>query len=150
MSDWLSVHCSHSAQLQIPPFSSFALVTHPSRGRATHLCISMYKAVTGLDDGLSLVCRQAIVWTSDSLLSIGNEVRWILNNKTMSMQENEFENVIYKSRPLCIGLNVSKYSQRILPAVFMHIVVCIKRHHGHGDWLRPLWRQLNIGLGKYF
>ena len=66
------------------------------------------------------------------------------------MQENEFENVIYKSRPLCIGLNVSKYSQRILPAVFMHIVVCIKRHHGNGDWLRPLWRQLNIGLGKYF
>ena len=47
---------------------------------------------------------------SDSLL-IGNEVQWNLNNnKTISMQENEFENVMYKNRPLCFGLNVSKYS----------------------------------------
>ena len=43
------------------------------------------------------------------------------------MQENEFENAIHKSQPLCIGLNVSKYSKRLLPAVIVHIVVLGER-----------------------
>ena len=56
-----------------------------------------WTVITGSDNGLSPVCRQAITWTNAGLLSIGlletSLLKWNLNqNFIIFIQENAFQN----------------------------------------------------------
>ena len=76
-------------------------------GRVTHICISKLTIVAS-DNGLSPGRRQAIIWTYDGILSIGNKLQWNLNqNSYIFIQENAFEKVVCEmaailSRPQCV------------------------------------------------
>ena len=81
-------------------------------GRVMHKCVSKLPII-GSDNGLSPGRRQAIIWTNDGLLWIivnlthGNKLQWNLNrNPYIFIQENAFENVVWKMAAICLGLNV--------------------------------------------
>ena len=73
------------------------LKTH--RGRVTHICVST-QTIIGSDNGLSPGRRQAIIWTSAAILSIGplganfNEI--VIEIGYIFIQENAFKNVVRK------------------------------------------------------
>ena len=53
------------------------------------------------DDGLLPGWCQAIIWTNAGILLI-----LLLGIYTSFIQENTFDNIIWKWRPFCLGLNV--------------------------------------------
>ena len=76
-----------------------------------HICVSKSTSI-GSDNGLSPDRRQAIVWTNAGILLIGplhgSRLQWNLNrNLYRFIQENAaLENIVWKWRPFCLGLNV--------------------------------------------
>ena len=83
------------------------LLTH--WGRATHICVSKL-TIIALDNGLSPVRRQAIIWTNAGILLIGplgtNFSEILIRNLNIFIKENAFENVVWKlailPRPQCV------------------------------------------------
>ena len=94
----------HSLRKWTPLESSMALLTH--WGRVTHICVGNLPII-GSDNGLSPDRRQAIIWTN---AGIRNKFQWNFNqNYNIFIQENAFENVVWKtaailSRPQCVKL----------------------------------------------
>ena len=85
---------------------SYWFLTH--WGRVTHICVSKL-AIIAWDNGLSPGRRQAIIWTNAGILLIRPKLQWNLNRNLYTfIQENAFENVVWKWRPFCLGLNVLK------------------------------------------
>ena len=79
-------------------------------GRVTHICVGKL-IVIGSDNGMSPDRRQAIIWPTAGLLSIGplaNIFQWKFNkNTTIFIEENARENVVCEmafilSRPQCV------------------------------------------------
>ena len=74
-----------------------------------HICISKL-IIIGSDNGLSPGRRQAIIWASDGILSIGplatnfNEI--VIEINTFSFKKIHFKMLSGKWRPFCLGLNV--------------------------------------------
>ena len=79
-------------------------------GRVTHICVG-YLAIMGSDNGLSPGRRQAIIWTNAGILLIGplgTNFSEIYQNSYVIIQENVFENIVWKmaamlSRPQVHG-----------------------------------------------
>ena len=87
----------------------------------THICVSKL-TIIGSDNGLSPGRRQAIIWTNDGLLLIGplgtnfSEILIEINTfsfKNIFIQENTFENVVWKIAAICLGLNMLNYCSLI-------------------------------------
>ena len=80
--------------------------THWGRMMHIHVCVSKLSIISS-DDGLSPSRRQAIIWTNAGLLLIGPKLQWNLNQISyIFIQENAFENVVWKMPSICLGLNV--------------------------------------------
>ena len=88
-------------------FATYPL-THWSRG--THICVSKL-SILGSDNG------RLVAWSAPSHylnqywdivnLTLGNKLQWNLNrNEYIFIQENAFENVVWKLAAICLGLNV--------------------------------------------
>ena len=75
-------------------------------GRATHICVGNL-TIIGSDNGLAPDRRQAIIWTNAGILLIGPL------RINVFIQENAFENVVWKMRPFYLGLNVLRYVGKI-------------------------------------
>ena len=78
--------------------------------RVTHICVSKL-TIIGVDNGLSPICHQAIIWTNDGILFIlRNKLQWNLKWYSYNfIEENALENGIRKmvtilSRPQCVKL----------------------------------------------
>ena len=84
-----------------------SMLTHWDR--VTHICVGKL-TIIGSDNGLSPGRRQAIIWTNAGILLIGpprNKLQWISNqNSYIFIQENPFQNVVWKRGPFCVGPNV--------------------------------------------
>ena len=78
-------------------------------GQVTHICVSKL-TVIGSDNGLSPDQRQAIIWTSAGILSIGppgthfNEI--LIEIHTFSFKKMHLKMSSGKWRPFCVDLNV--------------------------------------------
>ena len=75
-------------------------------GWVTHICVANPNIIDS-DDGLSSGRCQAIIWISAGILLIGNKFQWNLNRNHIFIQENGFQNVIWKMvaiwcRPQCV------------------------------------------------
>ena len=82
-SSWCMMH-----PLELPT----SCLTH--WGRVTHICVNKI-IIIGSDNGLAPGLRQAIIWTNDGMLLIGNKLQWnIEQNQYIFIQGNEFENVV--------------------------------------------------------
>ena len=82
-------------------------------GRVTHICVGKL-TIIGSDNGLSPGRRQAIIWTIAGRnivnWTLGNKLQWNLKrNSYIFIQENAFENVVWKWRPFCLSLYVLKW-----------------------------------------
>ena len=90
--------------------SKISTLTH--WGRVTHICVSEL-TIIGSDNGLSPVRRHAIIWTNAGILLIGplgTNFNEIFNRNSYNfIEENAFENVVWKWRPFCLDLNVLSY-----------------------------------------
>ena len=94
--------------------SDLIVLTH--WGWKTHICISKLN-INGSDNGLSPGWHQTNIWNNDEILLI-----WPLGTNFSDMlfkihififiQENPFENVIWKLAAFCLGLNVLIYDLR--------------------------------------
>ena len=70
----------------------------------THICVSKL-SIHGSDNGLS-PGRRNQCWNIVNLI-LGNKLHWNLNrNQYIFIQENAFENVVWKVLAICLGLNV--------------------------------------------
>ena len=73
------------------------------------MCVNKL-TVIGSDNGLSPGRRQAIIWTNAGILlirTLGTNFSEILNrNSSIFIQDNAFENVVWKMAAICLGLNV--------------------------------------------
>ena len=89
-------------------------------GRVTYICVSKL-TIIGSDNGLSPGRRQAIIWTSARILSIGsletNFSEILIGIQTFSFKKMQLKMSSAKWCPFCLGLNVlnwaaetSKYS----------------------------------------
>ena len=102
----------------------------------THICVGK-TTIIGSDNGLSPDRRQAIIWTNAGILMIGNKLQSNLNrNSNIVIQENAFENVVWKmavilSRPQCVKVNqwiLRQLNQSCAPtvkavhAIFMFVI----------------------------
>ena len=89
----------------------------------THICVSKL-IIVGSENGLLPERHQAIICTNAEILLIGPvETTFIeiLNEKRnsyMFIQENVFENVVWKVAPFCVGLNDLK--ERHIMAIVPH------------------------------
>ena len=83
------------------------LLTH--WGRVTHICVSKL-TIIGSDNGLSPGRRQAIIWTSVGILSIGplgaNFSEILIGIYAFSFKKMHLKMSSAKWRPFCLGLNV--------------------------------------------
>ena len=73
-------------------------------GRAMHICISKLTIIDS-DNGLSPGRRQAIIWTNAGILLIRHLGT---NFSEILIEIHTFENVVWKWRPFCLGLNELK------------------------------------------
>ena len=78
-------------------------------GLVTHICVSKL-TIIGSDNGLSPDRRQAIIWTSAGLLSIG-PLRTYFSENLIKIQQFSLKKMHVKMasaewRPSCLGLNV--------------------------------------------
>ena len=85
-------------------------VTH--WGRVTHTCVSKL-TITDSDNGLSPGRRQAIIWTNAEILLIGTPGTNFNRNSYIFIQENPFQNIVWKmaavlSRTQCVKYNRNK------------------------------------------
>ena len=75
-------------------------------GRVTHICVSKL-TIIGSDNGLSPGRRQAIIWTNAWILliwTLGTNFSEIISNiSCIFIQENAFENVIWKKAAILSG-----------------------------------------------
>ena len=74
----------------------------------THICVSKL-SILGSDNGLSPGRRQAIIYTNAGILLIwpvGTNFSEILIDWYIFIQENAFQNVVWKMAAICLGLNV--------------------------------------------
>ena len=84
-------------------------------GRATHICVGKL-TIIGSENGLSPSWCQAIIWTSDGLLSIGplrkyfNEV--LIKTQQFSMKKMHLKMSSEKQRLCCLGPNVLRPCKR--------------------------------------
>ena len=75
-------------------------------GRVTHICVSN-QTIIGSDNGLSLIRRQAIIWTNAGILLIGhlgtnfNEI--LIEIHTLSLNEMHLNMSSAMWRPFCLG-----------------------------------------------
>ena len=81
-------------------------------GRVTHICVSDL-TIIGLDNGLSLGRRQAIIWTNAGILLIRplgtNFNEMLIEILTFSFKKMRLKVSFAKWRPSCLGLNVLKW-----------------------------------------
>ena len=91
-------------------------------GRLTHICVSKL-TIIGSDNGLLPGRRQAIIWTNAGIFvnwTLRNKLQWNFNrNSSIFIQENRFENVIWKmaailSQPQCV--KEKSFAQIFLPS----------------------------------
>ena len=88
-------------------------------GRVTHICVSKLTIIAS-DNGLSPGRRQAIIWTSAGILSIGplgtNFSEILIAIITFSFKKMRLKLSSAKWRPCCLGLNVLRvsYGYRLL------------------------------------
>ena len=86
---------------------AYQLLTH--WGRATHICVSKLTIIRS-DNGLSPGRRQAIIWTSIGILSVGtletNFSRKLSEIHPFSFRKMHFKITSGKWRPFCLGLNL--------------------------------------------
>ena len=71
--------------------------------RVTHICVSKL-TIIGLDNGLSLGRRQAIIWTNAGILLIAPLI--LIEITTFSLKKMHLKRSSGKYRPSCLGLNV--------------------------------------------
>ena len=88
------------------PSKTIGILTH--WGRVTHISVSNL-TIIGLDNGLSPVRRQAIIWTNAGILLIGplvtNFSEISIEIYTFSIKKRHLK-ISEKWRPFCLGLNV--------------------------------------------
>ena len=76
-------------------------------GRVTHICVSKL-TIIGSDKGLSSGRRQESWHIINS--NLRNKLQWnFRHNSCIFIQENAFENVVWKMAAICLGLNVIMY-----------------------------------------
>ena len=79
-------------------------------GRVTHICVNKL-TIIGSDNDLSFDWRQAIIWTNAGKMdnwTLGNKRQWNLNrNSYISIQENVFENVVWKMAAIVMCVKVA-------------------------------------------
>ena len=84
----------------------------------THICVGKL-SILASDNGLSPGRRQAIIWTNAGILLIGplgtNFSEILIEINYIFIQENAFENVVWKMAAICLGLNVLTHSGLVLP-----------------------------------
>ena len=76
-----------------------------------HICVSKLRII-GSDNGLSPGRRQAIIWTNAGIIinwALKNKLRWNINRNLYFKIYIIFQNVVWKLRPFCLGLNVSTF-----------------------------------------
>ena len=108
-------------------------------GWVTHICVSKL-TIIGSDNGLPPGRRQAIIWTDAGILLIrplGTNFGEIINRiSNIFIQENAFEEVIWKMGGLCLSLNVLILQLYLLwpmnYCVMRFIVLCINVHNSSG------------------
>ena len=103
-------------------------------GRMTHICVSKPPIICS-NNVLSPGRRQAIFWTNAGVLLIG-PLR--TNSSEILIQENTFENVIWKWRPFFLGLNVVKKF-----GIYCNISDGVYR--GPGYWNKSITYKLGCG-----
>ena len=89
--------------IMIMTIMSISVLTH--WGRVMHICVIKQTSI-GSDNGLSPSRRQAIIWTNAGILLIGP---WGTNLSKISINfidENAFEDVVWKMAAILPGLNV--------------------------------------------
>ena len=102
-------------------------------GRVTHICV-VKLTIIGSDNGLSPGRRQAIIWTSAGLLSIGplatQFIEMLIEIPTFSFTKMHLKMSSGKWRPFCLGLNVltceqatSHYLKHWMPSVLTYMCV---------------------------
>ena len=99
-----------------------------------HICVSKL-TIIGSDNGLSPSRRQAIIWTNAWILLIGpnwNKLQWNSNrNLYIFIQENLFENVVWKKVPILYPPQcVNPYHAEL---VLGNIFSVISQHGGGTD-----------------
>ena len=81
----------------------------PHWGWATHICV-VDLTITGSDNGLSPIRRQAIIWTNAGILLIGplgtNFSEILIKIYKFSVKKMHLKMSSGKWRPSCLGLNV--------------------------------------------
>ena len=148
---WLKFaqNCSSSPNIS-PLHNTITLMTLGGRwaletslthwGRVTHICVSRLTIIAS-DNGLSPGRRQAIIWTSAGILSIGplgtNFSEILIAIITFSFKKMRLKVSSAKWRPCCLGFNV--------------LNCCLfarTRHYFMPSLLNLLLRSLPIGDGK--
>ena len=109
--EWIHDFAPHFTTVDVITYScsdwSSTMWTH--WGRVTHICVSKLTIIAS-DNGLSPGRRQAIIWTSAGLLSIGplgtkfSEI--VIEIHTFSFKKMPLKMSSGKWRPFCLGLNV--------------------------------------------
>ena len=83
--------------------------------RVTHTCLGKLTSI-GSDNGLSPGRRQAIIWTSAGILSIGplgtNFSEILIGIQTFSFKKMHLKMSSVKWRPFCLGLNVLRLTSQ--------------------------------------
>ena len=100
-----------------PPFEPIMMLSSPLThwGRVTHICVSKLTTIIDSDNGLLPDRRQAIIWTNAGLLLIGplgtNFSEILIGILTFSFKKMRLKVSSAKRRPLCLGLNVLKWTR---------------------------------------
>ena len=112
-------------------------LTH--RGRVMHICISKLTIISS-DNGLLPGRRQAIIGTNTAILfigPIGNKLQWNLNqNLYIFIQENAFENVIWKMAPILSQLKYVKKEWHLYPRMISIFHIICDLHALTATWLQ--------------
>ena len=90
-----------------PLSKDLRLLTH--WGRVTHICVGNL-TITGSDNSLSPVRRQAIVWTNAGILQIGLLATIFREICIFSFKKLHLKMSSGKWRPFCLGLNALIHS----------------------------------------
>ena len=68
---------------------------------------SINYVITGIDTGLLLVRRHAIIWTNKGSLLTGLSGTYLNQNATISIPENKFENIVWNMTIISISASMS-------------------------------------------
>ena len=81
-------------------------------GQVTYVYLAVNITIIGSDNGLSPDLHQAIIWTNAGIFfnsTLGNKLQWNINwNSYVFIEENEFENVVWKFAAILFQLQCVK------------------------------------------